>query len=162
MQPTLSSVPGALVLRTLSTIILISILIAVFFGYTADLEDKAEALARDKVIRELNTLLSFHLYQSTISGKLDDLQLIHLGNPFVVLAGQNYSVPVDYKGELTIGKRPSKRGWYFDSMKKDIFYWDNGIFLRRHQLRFTYNDSNGSGRFEASQETIKSFQMVEQ
>ena len=160
-MPTIASIPGAIIFRTLITIVLILILMVVFFWYSEELEDKSEKIAHYKVIQELNIALSFYLYRKAIDGNLNDLQRTNIGNPFVVLAGEDYSVPLDYRGELPTGMVPKKRGWYFDATNQSIFYWNQAKLFSDYQLRFIYEDKNGSGKFESSEETIKSFGMVE-
>jgi hypothetical protein len=156
----ISSTPGASLFRTVGSIILVSIFIVVFLNTISGFNQRAEKIARDTVIDEINIALAFRLYQSVIDGTLDELPSIHLQNPFVVLSGSNYSVPLSYKGEVTEGQPLRESGWYFDAKQKTLLIWDTANAYDSYQLQFIYQDLNDSGAFESASDQIKQLGMV--
>jgi hypothetical protein len=156
----ISSTPGASLFRTVGFIILVSIFIVVFLNTISGFNQRAEKIARDTVIDEINIALAFRLYQSVIDGTLDELPSIHLQNPFVVLSGSNYTVPVSYKGEVAERQPLSESGWYFDVKHGVIFFGDATNVYEGYQLQFSYQDLNGSGVFESASDQIKQLVMI--
>ena len=158
---TISSTPGALTFRTVSSVTLILIFIAVFFYTISGLNQRTAKIARASVIDEINIALAFHLYQAAINGTLDELPDIHLQNPFVVLSGINYTVPESYKGEVTEKQQLTDSGWYFDVKQNALFFGDAANLYESYQLQFIYEDLNGSGVFESASDRIKQLGMVQ-
>ncbi len=157
----ISSVPGALLFRSVSVVILVLILVLVFLPYSKELSDKTAQIERVKVIQELDMALSFRLYQATIEGRLDELKTFHLQNPFRALDGENYKAPQTYNGEVTLPVIFKKSGWYFDNIARNIFYWgNNAVISDRYQLQFIYKDLNKSGQYEAAVDVIEKLGMV--
>ena len=159
---TLSSIPGALLFRSVMAVILVLIMIVIFLSYTTDLTQKASEIERNKVIYELDMALSFRLYSATIDGTLGELPELNLQNPFVALADENYTVPLTYVGEVKLPVFLQKSGWYFDTSKRVIFYWENRKITNRYQMQFKFNDSNASGVYESKIDSIERLGMVRQ
>ena len=159
---TLSSIPGALLFRSVMVVILVLIMIVIFLSYTSELTQKAAEIERNKVVYELDTVLSYRIYSATINGRLSELTALHQQNPFVVLADENYTVPLTYVGEVKLPVFLQKSGWYFDTSKRVLFYWENRKITNRYQMQFKFNDSNASGVYESKIDSIERLGMVRQ
>ena len=159
---TLSSIPGALLFRSVMVVILVLIMIVIFLSYTSDLTQKAADIERNKIIYELDTALSYRLYGAAIKGTLSDLPVLNQQNPFVVLADENYTAPPSYVGEVKQAVSLAKSGWYFDTSERVIFYWEASKVSHRYQMQFKFNDLNDSGIYESSVDSIEKLGMVRQ
>ena len=157
---TLSSIPGALLFRSVMVVILVLIMIVIFLSYTSGLTRKAAEIERNKVIYELDTVLSYRLYSAAIKGRLSELTALHQQNPFVVLADENYTVPSAYVGEVNQTDPLQQSGWYFDTSKHMIFYWEASKVTHRYQMQFKFNDLNASGIYESNADSIEKLGMV--
>lgn len=151
--------PGGFIYRFVVSISLVLILTTSFFYTIENFNQQAEKIARDAVIDELNIALSFHLYRAAISGKLNDLAELQQGNPFEILAGQDYKLPENYRGEVASTQRLNKPGWYFDVDKRVIFFWHESKVMPAYQLLFAYTDLNRNGEFEAGEDRIDQLKM---
>jgi hypothetical protein len=157
-----TSIPGAPLFRSISTVIIFLICFTVFLVYSNDISNKVDLIARASVIKEINVALSMRLYRSTIEGTLAELASIHKKNPFQILKSKGYSVPKDYVGQISGKAVPEISGWYYDENQQVIFYWAGDARLFQSQLQFVYRDINDSGHYEPSIDVIEKLEMVSQ
>jgi hypothetical protein len=148
------SIPGALLFRSVTSIIVIVALVYTLITNIEQTEKNISNLQRENLIREMNVALSFRFLQSNVSGTQAELYSYHLGNPFELLKGNEFRVPNDYLGEVIKGQKLENPGWYFNLNEKSIFYWDRVYFEPQYQLRVDYDDLNESGRFENESDLI--------
>ena len=157
----LRGLPGVLLLRSLLVVILVSILVAVFLDRTADLSRQVQETARRQVIAQLNSALALRLLEAASRGRLDELAEMDRANPFDILSRDGrHAPPADYRGEWAGPGLPSQPGWYFDLKRRDIAWFDGRNWLpQRWQLRLSYEDRNGDGRFEPDVDDLKGLGM---
>ena len=158
MNKEIASQPDAGKFRSIATIILILICIAVFLRFTDHLSAKAEIIARDRVISDIKYSLAMMLYEYTIKGKAEELQKFDEGNPFVALAIYR-SLPVNYRGAKAKIPDSPEKGWYFDLSLKQVIYISSISEVEKFQLKFLYEDVNNNVRFDRQVDVLKGLKM---
>jgi len=151
---------SASALRFVGSIILISILIAIFLNTVISVNQRVGSIAHDKVISELDIALSHFLYQAAIDGKMNELPSCHQANPFKVLAGKSYKPPQNYVGEVFTDSELKQAGWYFNVISKAIYFWDKVRLTQSYQLQLIYRDLNQTEHFEAIADKIEKLEIV--
>ena len=158
MNKEIASQPDAAKFRSIATIILILICIAVFLRYTDQLSEKAEIIARDRVISDIKHSLAMMLYDYTIKGKTEELQKFDEGNPFVPLAIYR-GLPVNYQGAKVESPDSPEQGWYFDLSLKQVIYINSKSEFEKFYIKFLYEDVNNNGQFDRQVDVLKGLEM---
>lgn len=124
MSKSISSLPAAAKFRSTLVIIIVLICISVFLTFTRSLSEKAELIARDRVISDIRYSLAMMLYDYTIKGKSHELEKFDMENPFVALAIYR-SLPGNYKGVVDKLSSNNSAGWYYENTSKLAVYIGN-------------------------------------
>ncbi len=158
---TISAPPGAAIFRLSLMIIIVAILVVIFFRYVDDsqLELERRSIIQTKTIIDSALAVAFASY--AVKGRLDQLNDLDGGNPFVFL--DEYEIlPAAYRGEIdgvaTAGLEP---GWYYARASGDVIYVPR--FLDRvelFRLVLNYEDLDGSGAFEAARDRFQNLQFI--
>lgn len=158
MQPSLASVPGALVFRALLTAVAILILILVFFSYVDRTQRAFERNSIQQTERIIDGSLAVVFATYATSQRLNDLNELDGANPFDFLQ----LPPLAYRGEvegLSMGN--SEPGWYYlrdrGLVAYKAFHLDSDIYFR---VRLKYRDVNNSGRFEAASDEFQNLKFI--
>ncbi len=146
--------------RLVGSITLILILTAIFLNTIDSVNQRVSSIAHDKVIDELNIALSHGLYQAAIDGTMRELSNWYQANPFKVLAGENYTPPKNYVGEVLADSDLKQAGWYFNVNSQAIYFWDKVRLTQSYQLQLIYRDLNQTEQFESLTNNIKNLKMV--
>ncbi|MCP4077962.1 MAG: hypothetical protein GY744_17465 [Gammaproteobacteria bacterium] len=154
MNKEIASQPDATKFRSIATIILVLICIAVFLKYTEHLSAKAGVIARDRVLSDIKYSLAMMLYDYTIKGKTEELQSFDDGNPFVVLAIYR-GLPGNYRGAKAEFPENPEPGWYFDLSLKQVVYINNKSEFEKFYIKFLYEDVDQNGRFDRQLDVLK-------
>ncbi|MDJ0778482.1 MAG: hypothetical protein QNJ85_11500 [Gammaproteobacteria bacterium] len=160
MVPTLASVPGALLFRTLMSLLLILILIFVFFSYVDDTQREFERSAIEQTRRIIDSALAVTFASYAVEGRLDELEQLNGANPFLLL--QNYRMlPASYQGEIEqdidagLGS-----GWYYLKHRRLVAYKTYHLDSYRYfRLHLNYDDRDGNGRFDPASDEFRNLQL---
>lgn len=158
---TLGSHPGAIVFRLSIMIVLIVILVSIFFSYLDDTERALErtSILQTKKIIDSSLAVVFATY--AVNNRLNDLNDLDGGNPFVHLAEYGM-LPIAYVGETDRDlDQDQASGWYYLTHRKILVY--KSLFSDAdHYFKITlnYQDNNQSGSFESASDKFKSLQFV--
>lgn len=158
---TIGSHPGAILFRLSIMIILIAILMTVFFSY---LEDAEEGLERSSILqtkRIIDSSLAVVFATYAVGGRLDELNDLRGGNPFVFLEEfrilpPGYVAAIDT--DLDAGREP---GWYYLSQRRLVAY--KSLFTGADsyfKVVLNYDDLNQSGSFESQADRFRNLQFV--
>ena len=159
MQPTLASVPGALLFRTLLSILLILILIVVFFDYVDDTQRELERSSIAQTRRIVDSSLAVAFASYAVENRLDDLNELDGGNPFVLL--RTYQVlPAAYRGEVDHDlDAEMSPGWYYLRHRRVVAYRTQFLDADRYfRLRLNYDDRDANGRFDHLEDEFRNLQ----
>ena len=158
---TIGSHPGAILFRLSIMIILITIMIVVFFSYLDDTERELEraSILQTKAVIESSLALVFATY--AVKQKLDQLNQVDGGNPFVLLTEFEIQLPA-YRGEieqeLSTNLVP---GWYYLKHRGLVAYKSRFIDMDSYyRVKLRYRDANLSGRFEPGVDQFESLRFV--
>lgn len=147
MNKEIASQPDAGKFRSIASIILILICIAVFLRYTDQLSAKAEIIARDRVISDIKHSLAMMLYDYTIKGQKESLRKFDQENPFVPLAIYR-SLPANYRGvtvDLRVGET---EGWYFVKKSKRLVFISKKGSRQYFLMRYIVENNVGRLKLE--------------
>lgn len=160
---TLGSHPGGIRFRFSTMVILILVLILIFLNYFDDsgLEIERASMWQTKRIIDSSLTVVFATY--AIKGKLDGLNQLDGGNPFVFL--EEFGVqPASYQGVTTqekLAAEVKRGGWYYLEDERKV------VFVSRYSDEYFYfgmvldfDDLNHSGVFEAGSDTFKRLAFV--
>lgn len=158
---TIGSHPGAILFRLSIMIILIAILVIVFFSYLNDTEralERASILQTKKVI---DSSLAVVFASYAVKGRLNELNELNGGNPFVFLEQYKILLP-GYKGELDTDLSTNfEPGWYYLSHRGLVaykpYFLDSESYFSVH---LDYEDVDQSGRFERGVDRFKNLYFV--
>ncbi len=160
MRPTLASVPGALLFRTLLSLVLILILIVVFFSYVDDTRREFERSAIAQTRRIIDSSLAVAFASYAVKNRLDDLTELDGGNPFDLL--RIYQIlPAAYRGEIQRDLDPGLApGWYYLRHRRLVVYKSHHLDTDRYfSLRLNYDDRDGNGRFDSAVDEFHNLQL---
>ena len=161
MQPTLASVPGALLFRTLLSIVLILILIAVFFSYVDETQREFERSAIAQTRRIVDSALAVAFATYAVKHRLSELGELDGGNPFLLL--DEYQIqPTAYRGEIERDIGPDlAAGWYYLQHRRLVAYKSYHLDSDRYfGIVLDYEDQNGNGRYDSTEDRFNSLQFV--
>ena len=158
---TLGSHPGAILFRLSIMLIIIAILVVAFFRYV---DDAQVALERESILqtkRIIDSSLAVAFASFAVDGRLDELNRLDGGNPFVFLE-QYQMLPAGYRGEIDyLALAELDPGWYYVRASGDV------VYLPRFQadteyfrLVLLYDDKNVSGAFEAGIDVFRQLQFI--
>lgn len=158
---TLGSHPGAIVFRLSIMLILIAMLVSVFFSYFEDTERELEHASILQTKKIIDSALAVVFATYAIKGRLNDLNDLNGGNPFVFL--KEYAMlPPAYAGELdhdlSFEQAP---GWYYLSHRGIVVY--KSLFIESDSyfaIVLNYQDNNQSGLFEPAEDRFQNLQFV--
>ncbi len=159
MVPTLASVPGALLFRTLVSLLLILILVAVFFSYVDDTQREFERNSIAQTKRIIDGALAVAFASYAVEGRLDELGELDGGNPFVLL--QRYQMlPVAYQGEIVQDLDADlAAGWYYLEHRRIVAYKSHHLDSDSYfSVRLNFNDGDGNGRFDPATDEFLNLQ----
>jgi len=156
----LTPIQSVSALRFASSVVLILVLTSTFLDTIDSFNQRVAKIAHNAVINELNIALSFRFYQAVIDRKTQELNNLHLANPFKALSRPNYRQPQNYITEISSHSELDQAGWYFDINSKAIYFWDDVKRTPSYQLQFMYSDSNQTGQFESGVDQIERLEMV--
>ena len=158
---TLGSHPGAIVFRLSIMIILIVILVSIFFSYLDDTQREFErtSILQTKKIIDSSLAVVFATY--AVNNRLNDLNELDGGNPFVHLA--EYGIlPTAYVGETDHDLEEDREpGWYYLTHRRILVY--KSLFSdadHYFEIVLNYEDRNQSGSFESRSDRFNSLQFV--
>ena len=158
---TIGSHPGAILFRFGIMIILIAIMIVVFFAYLDDTEKELERISILQTKRIIDSSLAVVFSTYAVAGRLDELNQLAGGNPFVFL--KEYGIlPSGYVGEIDIDPGVEQAaGWYYLSHRRLVVYRSRFIESDRYfVIVLNYDDRNQSGSFESRVDKIRNLQFV--
>ena len=159
MAPTLASVPGALLFRTLMSLLLILILIVVFFSYIDDTQREFERSSIAQTKRVIDSALAVAFASYAVESRLDELGELDGGNPFLLL--QNYKMlPAAYRGEIEQDLGPDLAGgWYYLKHRRLVVYKSSHLDTDRYfSVRPNFDDRDGDGRFDSATDGFHNLQ----
>jgi hypothetical protein len=143
-------------------VVLIAIMVSVFFSYVDDTEREFEraSIIQTKKIIDSSLAVIFATY--AVNHRLDDLNELDGGNPFVFL--EEYRLlPPGYRGELdtdlATGLAP---GWYYLKHRGLVAY--KSFFINTDsyfELVLDYEDVNLTGRFERKFDRFRNLYFAE-
>jgi len=117
---------------------------------TDHLNEKAESLAKERVLIEIKQSLAMTLYDYAVHGWLEKLQNLNKTNPFILLS--NYrSVPVNYRGEVILVEDQEKDGWYFEKSSGEVVYISKSKVKQVYVLNYVKLSSNEAGHLQINQ-----------
>ncbi len=158
---TIGSHPGAIVFRLSIMIILIVTLVSIFFSY---LDDTERALERTSILQTrkiINSSLAVVFATYAVNNRLNELNDLDGGNPFVHLAEYGM-LPTTYVGEtdrdLDEDQAP---GWYYLTHRKILIY--KSLFSDADyyfKIVLSYQDNNQSGSFESASDKFQGLRFV--
>ncbi|MDH3220050.1 MAG: hypothetical protein OEO19_11020 [Gammaproteobacteria bacterium] len=158
---TIGSHPGAILFRLSTMIILIAILMVVFFSYIEDTERALERASIAQTKRIIDSSLAVVFSSYAVSGRLDDLNDLAGGNPFVFLREFGL-LPPGYVG--AIDRDPAADlapGWYYLRHRRQVFYKSGFSDADSYYaVVLNYQDVNQSGFFESSIDRFRNLQFV--
>jgi len=147
VDKSISSQPEAAKFRSIAAIILVLICISVFFSYTEHLSEKAESIARDRVITDIRYSLAMMLYDYTIQGKQDGLKKFNNENPFIPLAIYR-SLPGNYRGVISELSTNIDDGWYFVKSSRTVIYTNFNGDRQMFTLKYYQNEAGAVGQLK--------------
>ena len=158
---TIGSHPGAILFRLGLMFILIAILMIVFLSYLDETERVLErtSVLQTKKIIDSSLAVVFATY--AVNNRLDELDKLDGGNPFVFL--QEFEIlPPAYVGatdsDLTADQAP---GWYYLSHHRIVVYKSRFIESDSYfKVMLNYDDRNQSGSFESNADKFRNLQFV--
>jgi hypothetical protein len=158
---TIGSHPGAIIFRLAVMLILILILILVFLSYIEDAQKGVERSSILQTKRIIDSSLAVVFAHYAVKGRLDDLNEINGGNPFVFLSEFEIAPPT-YQGvidtDLSVATPP---GWYYLEHRRLVAYRARYIETDSYfAIVLNYEDKNHSGKFEAGIDLFKNLQFV--
>ncbi len=157
----LGSHPGAILFRFVLTVVLIVTLIAVFFSYLEDTERELERVSISQTKKIIDSALAVVFASYATSGRLDELNELDGGNPFVFL--QEFGIaPPGYRRvlnrDLTADLEP---GWYYLEHRRLVAYKSYFIDSDTYfAIRLSYDDLNASGHFEREVDRFRNLYFV--
>lgn len=158
---TIGSHPGAILFRLGIMVVLIAIMVMVFLSYVEDTEKALErrSILQTKKVIDSSLAVVFATY--AVAGRLDELNELDGGNPFVFL--QEYNIlPAAYAGEMDSDPGPGQTaGWYYLSHRRIVVYksYFTG-FDSYFAVQLNYEDSNQSGAFESRFDRFRNLKFV--
>lgn len=160
---TLGSHPGAIRFRFSIMVVLILILLIFFLNYVDDSGLEIERASMWQTKRTIDSSLTVVFATYAINRKLDGLNQLYGGNPFVFL--EEYEMkPANYRGittRATLAAETKRGGWYYLEDDREV------VFVSRYSdehhyfgLVLDFDDLNHSGAFEAGNDTFKRLAFV--
>ncbi len=158
---TLGSHPGAILFRFGVLVILILIMIMVFLSYAEDTQKEFERTSVLQTKKIIDSALAVVFATYAVNGKLNDLNELNGGNPFVFLK-EYQMLPVSYQGEidqdLSADLAP---GWYYLKHRQRAVYKSRYIDRDSYfAVVLNYQDLNQSGSFEADSDKFQNLQFI--
>ena len=159
MEPTLASVPGALLFRTLVSLLLILILIFVFFSYVDDTQREFERNSIAQTRRIIDSSLAVAFASYAVKGRLAELTELDGGNPFVLLRVYQM-LPAAYQGEIDRDLDGGlAAGWYYLRHRRLVAYKSHHLDTDSYfSVRLNYNDIDGNDRFDPAIDEFRNLQ----
>ncbi len=159
MQLSLASVSGALLFRTLMSLALVLILIVVFFSYVDDTQREFERSALQQSKRIVDSALAVAFASYAVDGRLDQLEELNGGNPFVLLKSYQM-LPAAYRGEIGQDLDADlAAGWYYLKHRRVVAYRSHHLDIDRYfSLRLNYDDRDRDGRFDPAVDEFQNLQ----
>jgi hypothetical protein len=159
---TIGSHPGAILFRMSIMVILIAIMILVFLSYIDDARAGLERNAILQTRRVIDSSLALAFSNYAVTGRMDRLNELDGGNPFVFLRELDLHV-AGYEGELghdlTALQAP---GWYYLYKRGLVAYKAHFMATDSYfRVRLAYRDSNESGSFEYGIDQFENLSFVE-
>ena len=154
---TLGSHPGAILFRFSVMAIIILILIVAFFRYTEGYRRSIEELSIVNTKKIIDSALTVVFTKLAVSKSLEELNDIDGANPFVLMQ-QHEIAHSRYQGLLSRDPRPDDvPGWYYLPEHRYSVYKARYLEGNRYfRITLQYDDLNRSGRFESSQDRLRS------
>lgn len=158
---TIGSLPGALLFRTVVSTTLILILVAFFFSYLEGTERELERTSIAQTKKIIDSALAVVFASYAVNGRLNELNELDGGNPFVFL--EEFGIaPPGYRRVLeTDLSTDLDPGWYYLAHRRQVAY--KSYFLDADTyfaIRLNYDDVNGSGRFERGVDRFRNLAFV--
>ena len=159
---TIGSHPGAILFRLGIMVILITILVAVFFTYVADVQKNTERAAITRTRGLINSSLAVVFATYAVQSRMSELNDIDDANPFEFLR-EYQMLPATYAGEIEHALNDRlKAGWYYQGHLSRVAYkpryLDENFYF---ELVLDYDDINQSGRFEMDADAFKGLYFAE-
>ncbi len=139
-------------------LILVLICIAVFLGYSQYLTQKADMVARDRVLSEIRQAMAMLLYDYAVQGKLEQLQKLDRENPFTLMAAYR-ALPKNYKGAVSAPASVLEPGWYFNLATRQVIWRSRDDKQLSYALEFEYEDMNHNHRFDPASDAVIGLQI---
>lgn len=157
----IGSHPGAILFRLSIMIILIAIMTTVFFSYIDATQRELErtSIIQTKKIIDSSLAVVFATY--AVKGKLNELNDIDGGNPFIFL--REYQIlPPAYRGEIDHDvSKDLIPGWYYLRHHKRLVYVSRYLEVDYYYtIILNYEDVNQSDRFESTIDKFQNLQLV--
>ena len=157
----IGSRPGAITFRLCMMIVLILILVVVFFSYLDETQKNVERSSIQQTKRIIDSSLAVVFATYAVKGRLNDLNEIDGGNPFVFLS-EYQMVPPAYQGEIEGDiSSDTPPGWYYLKQRKRVVY--RSRFLERDYyfaVAVDYEDNNRSGKFESESDKFNNLRFI--
>ena len=158
---TIGSHPGAILFRLGIMIVLIAIMVMVFLSYVDETEKELERRSILQTKRIIDSSLAVVFATYAVEGRLDDLNELDGGNPFVFM--REYKIlPAAYAGEIDSDPGPQLTpGWYYLSHRRIVIYksYFTG-FDSYFAVELNYEDNNQSGAFESRLDRFQNLTFV--
>ena len=119
---TIGSHPGAILFRLTLMVILIAILIAVFMSYLEDTERELERASISQTKKIIDSSLAVVFSSYVVRRRLDELNDLDGGNPFVFL--REFGIlPPGYRGVIqSLPDAEQDPGWYYIEPRRMVVY----------------------------------------
>jgi hypothetical protein len=158
---TIGSHPGAIIFRLCVMVLLILILVIVFFSYLDGTQKSVERSSIQQTKRIIDSSLAVVFATYAVKGRLNDLNEINGGNPFVFLA-EYQMVPPAYQGvmdqDIDVDTAP---GWYYLKHRKRVVYKAHYLESDSYfAIILAYEDRNNSGIFESQNDNFKNLRFI--
>lgn len=150
MIKSISSQPDAEKFRSIVVVIIVLICISAFLVFTQHLSEKAEAIARDRVVSDIKYSLAMMLYDYTIKGKQHELKAFDRENPFIPLAIYR-SLPRNYRGATAEVLAHSDDGWHFELKTKNSIYLTRKGDMSIYVMRYIEDELGGVGSLQLNE-----------
>ena len=159
---TIGSHPGAILFRLSIMIILIAIMMVVFFRYLDETEKVLELSSIQQTKRIIDSSLAVVFATYATGGRLNELNDIDGGNPFIFL--REFEIrPPGYRGQIEEGPVDNlESGWYYLKKDKRVVYKSRYTDkVNYFVVKLNYDDVNQSGSFEQGVDNFKNLLFVE-
>ncbi len=158
---TIGAPPGAILFRLSLMIIIVAILVIIFFRYVDDTQVELERQSILQTKRIIDSSLAVAFAGYAVKGRLDDLNQLDGGNPFLILEQFELLPPAyhgEFEGDFAADQEP---GWYYLKQRRQVVYksrFAGGDHY--YSLRLDYEDINRSGSFESGHDRFNRLQFV--